>query len=121
MAPFRFSEADLWPGCREITLEGELDLAVGGELQVALDGAVARHDHMLIDLTACEFIDVRSLAALVRAHERLRHRDRQLLLLGARGQARRLLSVTGLIESELCLAAAKRPPYRHRAVAAPVR
>jgi anti-anti-sigma factor len=122
MVPFKLSAADVWPGCREITLQGELDLAVCRELEAALEGAVARCDHVLVDMTACDFIDGRCLAILVRAHERLRHRGRRLSLLGAHGQVRRLLSVTGAIESELSVVrAGQLPNARRPAAAMPVR
>jgi anti-sigma B factor antagonist len=120
MVPFTLSAADVWPGCHEIAIDGELDLAAVGELEAALDGAIARRVHVLLDMTACDFIDAGTLAALVRAHERLRQRGRRLSLFGVRGQVRRLLSLTGLLESELCLAAARRPAYRHRMAALPV-
>ena len=96
MTDFRLSEQDLWPGCHEIDVAGELDLAVSFELGAALDRAVDNRLHVLIDLSRCEFIDVSGVAALVRGHERLTAHGLQLLLYGVHGQVRRLLNVTGL-------------------------
>jgi anti-anti-sigma factor len=107
MAILRLSEWDGWPGCHEVALEGELDLTASGELAAALNRAVTRRDHVLLDLTACEFIDAGGISVLVRGHERLRHRGRQLLLIGVHGQVRRLLSMTGLMESELIVMEAR--------------
>jgi anti-anti-sigma factor len=93
---FELSEQSLWPGCLEIEVEGELDLAVGDELRAALDRALERRLHVLVDLSACEFIDVSGVQTLVRGHERLAAHGCQLLLYGVRGQVRRMLAVTGL-------------------------
>lgn len=117
MAAFKLWERDSWPGCHEIVVEGELDLAVNGELGAALDRAVAGQDHVLIDLSACEFIDAGAVALLVRGHERLRHRDRKLLLYGVQGQVRRLLTVTGLTENDLFVADRDRRSGREAAAA----
>jgi anti-anti-sigma factor len=96
MAAFKLSEADIWPGCHEVEVAGELDLAVSDRLQAALDRAVARHQHVLLDLAGCEFIDASAVAVLLRSHEKLLSRGRELLLYGVHGQVRRMLSATGL-------------------------
>lgn len=93
---FELSEQSLWPGCHEIDVVGELDLAVSAELRAALDQAVDKGLHVLVDLSACEFIDVSGVEALVQGHERLSSRGLQLLLYGVRGQPRRVLAVTGM-------------------------
>jgi anti-anti-sigma factor len=95
MVPFKLSENEIWPGCREIAIHGELDLAVSGELEAALDRAVERSQDVLVDLSACAFIDVSGLEVLLRGAQRLRAPGRELLLSGAQGQVERLLSVTG--------------------------
>jgi anti-anti-sigma factor len=95
MVPFKLSENEVWPGCREIQIQGELDLAVSGELEAALDRAVESDQDVLVDLSACTFIDVSGLEALLRGARRLRAPGRELLLSGAEDQVDRLLSVTG--------------------------
>ena len=96
MTRFNLSQQNFWPGCQEIDVAGELDLAVSDQLRDALDRAVAKRLHVLVDLSACEFIDVSGVQTLVRGHERLGARGRQLLLYGVGGQVARMLSVTGL-------------------------
>jgi anti-anti-sigma factor len=96
MTEFRLTEQDLWPGCHEIDVSGELDLAVSGRLWAALDRAVGQRLHVLVDLSACDFIDVSGVEVLLHGHERLSAHGCQLLLYGVRGQVRRMLSVTGL-------------------------
>jgi anti-anti-sigma factor len=93
---FRLTERDIWPGSREIRVEGELDLSVTRELRVALDRAAAHGLDVLVDFAACEFIDVSGVEALLKADEKLASQGRQLLLRGASGQVRRMLLVTGL-------------------------
>jgi anti-sigma B factor antagonist len=97
--PFNLSERDVWPGCREIELQGELDLTVSERLQVALGQATAEGRHVLLDLGACEFVDSSGLFALVHAQRELSRQGRQLLLYGAQGQVRRVLALIGLGES----------------------
>jgi anti-anti-sigma factor len=101
MIPFALSEREIWPACREIAIEGELDLAVSERLRVVLDRAVAERQHVLIDLSRCDFLDVRALAVLIQADRDLRAHGRQLLLQGAHGQVRRLLSKTAAPEAGL--------------------
>jgi anti-anti-sigma factor len=96
---FKCVEREKWPGAREIEISGELDLAVSGRLRSALERAAASNANVLVDLTACEFIDVGALAILVEGHDMARARGRRLLLYGVGGQVRRVLSVTGLADT----------------------
>jgi anti-anti-sigma factor len=101
MIAFRLTEKDIWPGCREIHVEGELDLAVSDPLQAALERAAEERHHVLVDLSRCDFIDACALAVLVRGFRDLRQQGHQLLLYGVRGQVRRLLSITGVTDTGL--------------------
>jgi anti-anti-sigma factor len=103
--PFKLVERRIWPGCIEIEVEGELDLAVSDRLRSALDAAAATPCHVLLGLGACEFIDSSGLAILAAASRAFSARDRQLLLYGVHGQVRRLLSLTGLTEDGLRISA----------------
>jgi anti-anti-sigma factor len=100
-APFALSEKDIWPGCREIEIEGELDLAVSDRLQAAIERATEERHHVLVDLSRCDFIDASALTVLVQGHQGLQEHGRQLLLYGVRDQVRRLLSITGVTETGL--------------------
>jgi len=75
---------------------GELDLAVAAQVRAALDRAVEKRLHVLVDLSGCQFIDVSGVEALVQGQERLGAHGLQLLLYGVAGQVRRMLAVTGL-------------------------
>lgn len=95
MIPFKLSENEIWPGCREIEIQGELDLAVSEELEAAVNGAAEKGQDVLVDLSACEFMDVSGLEVLLRGAQRLRAQGLDLLLSGARDQVERLLSIMG--------------------------
>jgi anti-anti-sigma factor len=101
LVPFALSEKDIWPGCREIEIEGELDLAVSERLRAAIERATNERHHVLVNLSRCDFIDASALTVLVEGHRGLREHGRQLLLYGVQGQVRRLLSITGVTETGL--------------------
>jgi stage II sporulation protein AA (anti-sigma F factor antagonist) len=121
---FELQEREIWPGCLEVEVTGELDLAVSDRLRAALGRAAVNDLHVLVDLSACEFIDASGVAVLVRGNERLRDRDCQLLLFGARAQVRRVLSVTGLAGANHGTAEIRRgwwqPTHADGAFAAPI-
>jgi len=93
---FNLSEREIWPGCCEIAVAGELDRAVVGELASALDRVAAQGLDVLLNFAECAFIDVSGVEVLVRCDEELARQGRQLLLCGTTGQVRRMLWVTGL-------------------------
>lgn len=100
-ARFALSEKDIWPGCRELEIEGELDLSVSERLKAAIERARAERHHLLVNLSRCDFIDASALTVLVEGHGDLRECGRQLLLYGVHGQVQRLLSITGITETGL--------------------
>jgi anti-anti-sigma factor len=118
MIAFALSERDIWPGCREIEVEGELDLAVSERLRAALERATEERHHVLVDLSRCDFLDASALAVLVEADRSLHALGRQLLLHGMRGQVQRLLSITAVTEAGLLAtsagASAPRAPWSDR-------
>jgi len=61
-----------------------------------LAAAAARDPRIIVDLAALEFIDCCALGALGRAQARQAGGD--LLLAAPRGQVRRILTLTGLID-----------------------
>jgi anti-anti-sigma factor len=117
--PFNLTEREIWPGCHEIVVAGELDLAVIDRLEAAIDRAAERRVHALLDLGACTFLDAGCLGALVRGHETLRNHRCQLLLYGVNGQVRRLLAVTGVAENGLLVSSGDAMPAGRASVAGP--
>lgn len=98
MPSFRLTESDVGPGCREIRVEGELDLAVAPQLE----DAISRGDGELIaiDLAACEFIDSTGIAMIVRAHRETVSNDRRIVVHSPSEQVLRVLTITGLMTTD---------------------
>ena len=103
MQSFELKIDDPQPGCRQIAVAGELDLAVAERMQAALDEAIGRK-LVLVDLGRCEFIDSTGIALLVRAHERAREAGGRLAAFGAGEQVQRVLSVSGLTQNGMVFA-----------------
>jgi anti-anti-sigma factor len=95
MPGFHVSEREIATGCREIRVEGELDLAVAEQLQEAI--ARCRGEQTLIDLADCDFIDSTGIAMIVRAHNEWAEDGGGWLVVHSPGdQVLRVLTTTGL-------------------------
>ena len=101
MRTFQLVERSLKPGCHEIQVEGEIDLAVADRLKEALENAAPAHDQILVGLQRCEFIDSTAIAVLVHTHGQMEDQGKRVVVYGASGQVRRILSVTGLTQNGL--------------------
>jgi len=107
MRPFRLIENGLRPGCREIQVVGEVDLAVAERLDEAVEQAAAGHDQILIGMQRCEFIDSTAIAVIVRAHTRMAARGQRIAVYGCSEQVQRVLSITGLTQNGLVFESAE--------------
>lgn len=103
MRGFRLTEIDRDSGCREILVEGELDLAVTDQLQECLDRLESKYASVLINLKECEFIDSSGIALIVGAHKRMAEKGRRLVICAPSAQVLRIFSVTGLMNNGLVL------------------
>jgi anti-sigma B factor antagonist len=101
MRAFRLTERRPRPGCHEIQVEGEIDLAVAGQLERALERAAAEHDLVLVGLEHCEFIDSTAIAVLVHAYNKMAAEGRRVAVYGPVSQVHRILSITGLTDNGL--------------------
>jgi anti-anti-sigma factor len=106
MRAFKLTEQRLQPGCRQIQVEGELDLTVADLLGEALDHAADGNTDILIDLKRCEFLDSTGIAVIVSAHKRLSEQGRRIALHSASSQVLRVLSITGLTGTGLVFGSA---------------
>jgi anti-sigma B factor antagonist len=104
---FKLIERDLRPGCREILVEGELDLAVAEQLADGLTRAEAECQHLLISLENCEFIDSTGIAVIVHAHNQLAERGGRVAVYAPTDQVLRVLSVTGLTSNGMVFESAE--------------
>ena len=91
---------------RVLSVSGELDLGTAPQLEGPLEEALATGSGLLIDLSACEFIDSTGIALLVRAWQRLDGEPGDgvgenggFALCGLYDQVRRLLELSGLSNS----------------------
>ena len=95
-------ERDATDGVHIVSVRGELDLATAPDLRKLLDDDLAGEAPILIDLTACEFIDSTGIAVIVRAWQQRRGDDGASSHGGLLGlcapdkQVSRLLEVTGV-------------------------
>lgn len=101
MQRFNISERDLRPGCRDIQIEGELDLAVAGRLDEVLTAAAEQCERVLVGLERCEFIDSSGIAVILRAHHRMEAEGHRLAVYAPTEQVLRVLSMTGLTSNGL--------------------
>ena len=93
---FRLCERDdVSSGWRELRVEGEVDHTVGDQLRAALAEPPAGKG-LLVDLSACDFVDGTGLGILVCTRLQLEDRGQKMLLRGAHGQVRRLLGTAGV-------------------------
>jgi anti-anti-sigma factor len=100
MRAFKLTEWQPSPGCLEILVEGELDLAVSAQLRRALTKAAAvAWRRVVVDLEECEFIDLSALEILIRARARAPE-GQELSIVGAKGQVRRLFMLTATATQE---------------------
>lgn len=107
MQRFHVTERDLKPGCREIQVQGELDLAVAGELDEILATAVEQCSQVLVGLERCDFIDSSGIAVILRAHNRMEKEGHRLVVYAPTEQVLRVLSMTGLTGNGLVFSTAE--------------
>jgi anti-sigma B factor antagonist len=107
LGTFKLIERDLRPGCREIQVEGELDLAVADQLANGLTRAGKECRHLLIGLESCEFIDSTGIAVIVHAHNEFAERGGRVAVYAPVDQVLRVLSVTGLTSNGMVFESAE--------------
>jgi anti-sigma B factor antagonist len=101
MQRFNVTVRDLRQGCRDVQVEGELDLAVAGQLDEVLTAAVAECSCVLVGLERCAFIDSSGIAVILRAHSRMAEEGARLAVYAPTDQVLRVLSMTGLVGNGL--------------------
>lgn len=107
MQRFKVTTKDRQPGCREVQIEGELDLAVADRLDEVLNAAASECDHVLVDLANCSFIDSSGIAVILRAHNRMEQDGGRLAVCAPTDQVLRVLSMTGLTANGLVFESAE--------------
>ena len=86
------------PGVALVALAGEHDLHSGEELRQSFEQALARCDHLIVDLSAAEFIDSTIIAVLVQTMRSATELDRKFnVVLGTAPAVERILEITGMM------------------------
>jgi len=98
---FNVIEQELQPGCKDVQVEGELDLAVAGQLDEVLAKAGGEYSRILVNLEHCDFIDSSGIAVILRAHSRMEGEGRWLAVYAPADQVKRVLTMAGLIGNGL--------------------
>ena len=86
------------PGVALVVLAGEHDLYSGDELRQRFEQALACCDHLIVDLSAAEFIDSTIVAVLVQTMRSATDFERRFnVVLGPAPAVERILEIMGLI------------------------
>lgn len=101
MQRFNVTTRERQPDCRDVQIEGELDLAVAGQVDEVLTAAVGESSCVLVGLERCAFIDSSGIAVILRAHNRMEENGKRLAVYGATDQVQRILEMTGLTANGL--------------------
>ena len=90
-------EVDERDGCVVLTVSGEVDLGTAPRLRETLVGVVADgHKHVVVDLSATEFLDSTGLGALVAGFKRLRAHQGDMRLVCTTDRIRKVFELTRL-------------------------
>jgi anti-anti-sigma factor len=105
LVPFEVQHEELDDGIRAFTVRGELDMNTAPDLERGLEDALEQSSaSIMLDLSACEFIDSTGIALIVRTWQRLGGGEGggKLVLCCNNHQVRRLLKITG-VESSISM------------------
>ena len=85
------------PAVVEVVVDGDLDVGSVARVRETLDDALSlRPGRLVVDLTACPFVDASALTMLLDVHRRAWRAGGVLTLRGCSPRVLRLLSLTGL-------------------------
>ena len=81
-----------------VVLGGEHDLTSAEELRQTLDQSLGRCDHLIVDLSAAEFIDSTTIRVLMETRKHAIERDRKFsVVLGTAAIVERVLEISGIL------------------------
>ena len=87
------------PNAALVVLAGEHDLHSANEVRQTFDRSLAACDHLIVDLSAAEFIDSTIVGLLLHAKNKAIELDRKFnVVLGTAPAVERILDVTGVVE-----------------------
>jgi anti-anti-sigma factor len=88
-------EASVSDGLVVVDLRGDLDVTGAADVEAAITALVAPGQSLIIDMSALDFVDCYSLAALLRVQELVRRGGGDVVLAAPQRRVRRLLALTG--------------------------
>jgi anti-sigma B factor antagonist len=88
-------EASVCDGLVVVSLRGDLDVTGAADAEAAITALVTRGESLIIDMSALDFIDCYSLAALLRVQGLARRGGGDVVLAAPQRQVLRLLALTG--------------------------
>ena len=81
-----------------VVLRGEHDLSSADQLRQTFEQSLVRCDHLIVDLSAVEFIDSTTIRVLMETRGHAIERDRQLsVVLGTAAIVERVLEISGVL------------------------
>lgn len=87
-------------GFAPFQLRGEVDMATASDLRAALDAYAATSEgEVVCDCTDLDFLDSSGIAVLIDVYQELGQLDRGIRLTNVSGPLRRVLEVTGLLDT----------------------
>ena len=81
-----------------VTISGDLDIVTSPQLDDCLTRAEGKHDRIILDLSAVDFLDTSALAVIVGHWKQAQAAGRTLALAGARYRYTKTLWITGLAD-----------------------
>ena len=86
------------PHAALVVLAGEHDLYSADEVQQTFDQSLAIYEHLIVDLSAAEFIDSAILGVLLQTKQNAIELDRKFaVVLGTAPVVKRILEITGVV------------------------
>ncbi len=79
-----------------IYLDGEVDLSCSPKVREQILKALKNHQHLLIELSAVEYIDSSGVACLVEAYQQARSQQIEFALVGVSKEAMQVLQLARL-------------------------
>lgn len=83
-------------GVSLIVVEGEFDLGGADAFAAARDEALAAQAPLVVDLTACTFIDSTAIGCVIRSFEHADHAGVRFAIVGPNAQVERVLELVGV-------------------------
>jgi anti-anti-sigma factor len=107
-AELRLEQTVIWAESRQISVRGELDDAGVDALRRLLADTVGSGlPCVVLDLSACEFLDAGALGVIVGLERQLAANGQELMVDGATGKVDRLIALARAISPQVCLGGPK--------------